>query len=190
MYREICFATGNAHKYAEAEAVAREYGITLKQCPGVKREIQSDSLEEVAKHAALTAYMELGQPVLVEDAGLFVKALNGFPGPYSSYVYKTIGWKGLLKLMKDVEDRSACFKSVAVLVYEPFLITGVGEVCGAVATEARGVKGFGFDPVFIPEGYSVTFAEMDVVEKNMVSHRARALRSVFKTLREYLERLE
>ncbi|MGB9827424.1 MAG: non-canonical purine NTP pyrophosphatase, partial [Thermosphaera sp.] len=90
----------------------------------------------------------------------------------------------------DVEDRSACFESVAVLVYEPFLITGVGEVCGVLATEARGVKGFGFDPVFIPEGYSVTFAEMDVVEKNMVSHRARALRSVFKTLREYLERLE
>jgi XTP/dITP diphosphohydrolase len=186
MYREICFATGNRHKYAEAEAIARERGVILKQCPGVKREIQSDSLEEVAKHAALTAYMELGVPVLVEDAGLFIKALNGFPGPYSSYVYKTIGYAGLLKLMEGVEDRSACFKSVAVLVYEPFLITGVGEVCGTVAYEARGVEGFGFDPVFIPDGYDKTFAEMSVEEKNRVSHRARALRSVFKTLGEYL----
>lgn len=181
---EIFFATGNTHKFEEVNAIAMKYGLILRQYSGAKFEIQSDDLRVIARMAAIQAYEKIGKPVLVEDAGLFVDSLNGFPGPYSSFVYKTIGVKGLLKLLEDAKNRRACFKSVAVLIYEPYFIVGEGEVCGFIANEVRGDKGFGFDPVFVPDGSHKTFAEMSIEEKNMFSHRARAVESVFSFLRE------
>ncbi|MEM0378517.1 MAG: XTP/dITP diphosphatase [Thermosphaera sp.] len=187
---EVFFATGNKHKFDEVKPIASKYGFVLKQYPGVKFEVQSDDLRVIARTAAIQAYGEVGKPILVEDAGLFVEALNGFPGPYSSFVYKTIGVEGLLKLMKDIADRRACFKSVAVLIYEPYFVVKEGEVCGHIAHEARGDKGFGFDPVFIPDGSDKTFAEMSIEEKNLFSHRAKAVEGVFSFLREHGLRAE
>ena len=142
-------------------------------------EIQSEDLREVAERSVLYAYDVLREPVMVEDAGLFIEALNGFPGPFSSYVYKTIGVEGILKLMRGVEDRRAKFVSV-IAFYSPItepVKFFTGEVEGRISEEARGSKGFGFDPIFIPaEGDGRTFGEMDVEEKNKLSHRARAAR--------------
>ena len=81
-------------------------------------EIQDENLENIAKASAIDAAKKCGLPVIVEDAGLFIEALNGFPGPYSSYVNKTIGVGGILKLMNNVKDRSAYFLS-AVAFYDP-----------------------------------------------------------------------
>ncbi len=113
---------------------------------------------------------------MVEDSGLYIRALNGFPGPYSSYVYKTIGYFGILKLMEDVTDRGAHFKSVVAFydgnIYKIF----IGTVYGEIINDARGYYGFGFDPIFKPEGSTrKTFAEMSLKEKCMYSHRAKSI---------------
>jgi len=172
----VYFATSNVHKIKEATQVAKEYGVELVPTQAPKIELQSDNLRDVAVYAAVLAYQHVKAPVIVEDAGLFVIALKGFPGPYSSYVYKTIGVNGLLKLMEGIEDRRAYFLSVVAFAYDEGVKVFYGRVYGEIAREARGSKGFGFDPIFIPKGSTKTFAEMDVEEKNRYSHRAHAIR--------------
>ncbi|MET1160685.1 MAG: RdgB/HAM1 family non-canonical purine NTP pyrophosphatase [Thermoprotei archaeon] len=181
---EILFVTSNKHKYLEVKPIAESYGFKIIMYPGAKIEIQSDDLLKIAKTAALQVYMETEKPVLVEDAGLFIKALNNFPGPYSSYVFKTIGCSGILKLLEGVRDRSAVFKSAATLVYEPFIITAIGVTEGFIADKPRGSGGFGFDPIFIPLGSDKTYAEMSIEEKNKYSHRAKSVRAVFSKLKQ------
>ncbi|NOZ89276.1 MAG: RdgB/HAM1 family non-canonical purine NTP pyrophosphatase, partial [Crenarchaeota archaeon] len=127
---------------------------------------------------AAAAYALTGTPVAVEDAGLFVDALSGFPGPYSSYVYKTIGVHGILRLLEGEENRAARFVSVIAYAGPWGVQLFRGEVKGSIAAEPRGSGGFGFDPIFIPEGADKTFAEMNIEEKNMYSHRARAARKL------------
>ncbi len=167
------FLTSNKHKFEEVKPIFERYGIELVMLPYEKVEVQAN-LETVALVAAALAY-SLPKPLLVEDAGLFIKALNGFPGPFSSYVFKTIGWKGILKLMEGVKERDAYFKAV-VACFNKGIRTFEGVVEGEIATEARGDKGFGFDPIFIPKGFSKTFAEMDILEKSEISHRGKAFR--------------
>jgi len=171
--------TSNLGKAREFESIFSEYGLSFRIEPIKTPEIQAVDLRIIAEQSAIYAYDILREPVLVEDAGLFIDALNGFPGPFSSYVYKAIGIRGILKLMEDVEDRRARFLSV-IAFYTP-MIGGVkiftGEVEGYIAREPRGSSGFGFDPIFIPaEGDGKTFAEQSVEEKNKLSHRARAAR--------------
>jgi len=178
----LCFITGNQHKYLEVKSIASEYGLNIEMCTAPKIEVQADSIEEVVLKSAILAYFFTGKPVLVEDAGLFIEALNGFPGPYSSYVYKTIGIQGILKLLEGVENRRACFKSAVAVVLENTIITSTGEVCGEISREPRGNQGFGFDPIFIPSGETRTFGEMSIQEKNRYSHRAKAVRSVFEEI--------
>lgn len=182
MRKILYLLTGNRHKVEEIREVAERYGIEILPIDGYKLEIQSDSLEEIAATSAYIAHVLLKKPVLVEDAGLFINALGGFPGPYSSYVYKTIGLHGILRLMEDVEDRRACFKSAAAIVDGLVSLVASGEVCGYITREPRGTGGFGFDPIFTPGDQASwkTFAEMDVAEKNRYSHRARAVDSVLK----------
>jgi len=97
--RVIFFATNNVNKFNEARMVFSEYKIAVGLLRVKTLEVQSDSLEEIAKTSVVEAFRKCNLPVIVEDAGLFVEALNGFPGPYAAYVYKTIGNKGLLQLM-------------------------------------------------------------------------------------------
>ena len=173
--------TGNMHKLEEASQIVSRYGIELLIANVEKLEIQSESLTNIALTAARHAYNRLRKPVIVDDSGLFVDALNGFPGPYSSYVYKKLGVHGILKLLEEVENRHACFQTALAMIYPPIEKVFTGAVCGAIAYSPRGERGFGFDPIFIPEGYTSTFAEMTLEEKNRVSHRARA----FKRFAEY-----
>ncbi len=177
----ILFATNNINKFNEARKVFNKYKIAVGMLRVKSLEIQSDNLEDIAKTSAMEAFKKCKLPVIVEDAGLFVEALNGFPGPYAAYVYKTIGNRGLLKLMEHVENRRAKFQSVIaycdVDLEVPLCFRG--EVVGEIIKEQRKTKnkyGFGFDPIFKPLNSSKTFAEMDVQEKNSYSHRAKALR--------------
>jgi XTP/dITP diphosphohydrolase len=182
--RRICFATGNRYKFEEVSEITRRFNIELELCSVPKLEVQGESLLEIVFKSAILAYFYTNRPVLVEDAGLFIKALNGFPGPYSSYVYKTIGLTGVLKLLENAENREACFRSAAALAYDRGVITGEGEVCGYIVDTPRGTRGFGFDPIFTPHGEAKTFAEMSLEEKNRVSHRAK---SVSLVLSKYIE---
>lgn len=176
----LAIATSNINKVKEAEIVLRDYGISLEPVPVRKVEIQHDSLYEIARYAALHAFLALRRPVVVEDSGLYVEALNGFPGPYSNYVFKTIGIRGVLKLLSDLQDpreRRARFLAVVALALserEVVIFDGVAE--GYISTEARGSGGFGFDPIFVPLGESRTFAEMGPEEKCRLSHRGQAFR--------------
>ena len=175
----IFFATGNLHKFNEARKILAEYDISVAMLKIKTLEIQSDDIEEIAKASVLNATREVNLPTIVEDAGLFIKALNGFPGPYSSYIYRTIGVRGILKLLEEVENREAQFRSV-VAFYDPSnesLKCFQGMVEGVIARKPKGYSGFGFDPIFEPKEYiGKTFGEMSIEEKNRFSHRAKALR--------------
>jgi XTP/dITP diphosphohydrolase len=172
------FVTSNIHKFMEARQILAEYGLAAAKLKVEAVEIQDDSLENIAKHSVRDAVKNCGLPVFVEDAGLFVEALNGFPGPYSRYVYDTVGVDGILKLMKNTENRASYFMSaVAFGSPEEQPVCFVGKVEGKLSLRKRGTAGFGYDPIFVPlEGDGRTFAEMTTAEKNGYSHRARALR--------------
>jgi XTP/dITP diphosphohydrolase len=173
------FVTTNIHKFNEAREELAKHGITVALLRMEIPEIQDENLEKIAKASAQEAMEKSGLPVLVEDAGLFIEALKGFPGPYSSFVYRTLGTKGILKLMRGTTKRSAYFHSV-VAFHSPERNSPKcfhGRVEGEITTKERGNKGFGFDPIFKPKkGSGKTFAEMTTTEKNRLSHRAKALR--------------
>jgi XTP/dITP diphosphohydrolase len=178
--RVIFFATNNLNKFKEARPVLRECGISIGMLRVKSLEIQSDSLEEIAKTSALDAFRKCHLPIIVEDAGLFVEALKEFPGPYAAHAYKTIGNEGLLQLMEKTENRKARFKSAVAYCSasqkQPLCFKGevVGEI-GKDALRSIAKGGFGFDPVFRPARSKKTFAEMSITEKNRFSHRAKAL---------------
>jgi XTP/dITP diphosphohydrolase len=179
--RVIFFATNNINKFNEARKVLGEYKIAVGMLRVKALEIQSDSLEEIAKTSVVDAFKRCSFPLIVEDAGLFIDALNGFPGPYAAYVYETICNKGLLKLLEKIENRKARFDSV-IAYYSAELKSPIcfkGEALGEIIKDERRGKresGFGFDPIFKPVKRNKTFAEMTIMEKNKYSHRARALR--------------
>ena len=196
------YVTTNPGKVREA----REYlGDAVSQLDFDYTEIQAADLAPIAARGAREAYRHAGEPVLVDDAGLFVRGFDGFPGPYSAYAEDTLGVEAVRRLVDaELDDRRAEFR--CVLAYcdgEPFdaspdpvdrddrvtaAATGAerddeeaeplpvklfeGVVRGEIV-EARGDGGFGYDPIFEYDGS--TFAEMDAVEKNAISHRGRAL---------------
>ena len=177
------FQTTNLHKFQEAKIIFEKYGLKLERIPNRYKEIQAESLEDVV----IEAIREIGKErVFIEDAGLFIDFLNGFPGVYSSYVEKTIGNEGILKLMKDVKNRNAKFISVVAFLesLSPLKIKIFrGEVKGTISIEKKGKEGFGFDPIFIPLGYNKTFAE-DINLKMKVSHRKKSIEKLARYLEE------
>ena len=183
-HRRVWFLTSNKGKFREAQAVATASGLQLQMLAAPKIEIQSDNLSEIASYGAQEAAKRLGIPVVAEDAGLFIRSLNGFPGPYSSDVFKRLGNKGILKLMEGVSKRNAKFSSVAAFCApsrKPRCF--MGSVFGYIRLRPRGVGGFGFDPIFIPtKGDGRTFAQMTVREKNRLSHRAASFKKLSKWL--------
>ncbi len=169
----IRFVTGNEGKVREA----RDYleGVEpVEQLEYDYTEVQSDSLAEIATHGAREAFEELGsdEPVLVDDAGLFVDALGGFPGPYSAYVEDTVGVERLWRLAETEENRRAHFRTVLAYADAEGTETFEGSVAGTLVAP-RGEGGFGYDPIFEYNG--ATMAEMSTEEKNAISHRGRAL---------------
>jgi len=166
----IYFVTGNRGKFEEAKGILgdveqRNVGYT---------EIQADSLEEVAAFGIEEVKEKLDGPVMIEDAGLFIESLKGFPGVYSAYIFDTIGNEGILRLMDGIEDRRAVFRSVlgyAEPGMEPIFFRG--ELEGEITAEPRGSGGFGYDPIFEVGGK--TIAEMEIAEKNEISHRGASI---------------
>ncbi len=105
----IFFATGNIHKFNEARSILSHYGISVGMLRMKGDEIQNEDLKKIAEKSVVNAYKLSKLPIFVEDAGLFIEALNGFPGPYAAYAYKTIHNNGILKLMVNEVDRQAEF---------------------------------------------------------------------------------
>jgi XTP/dITP diphosphohydrolase len=179
--RFVFFATNNVNKFNEARQVLAPSRIAVGMLRIKSLEIQSESLEEIAGASVQEAFQRYRLPIVVEDAGLFVEALNGFPGPYAAYVYKTIGNEGILRLMEKLDNRKATFKSV-IAYFSSKLNSPIcfeGSAKGEIVHKERksaGKEEFGFDPIFKPDNTDKTFAQMNIAEKCKRSHRAAAFR--------------
>lgn len=173
--------TGNAGKARELQGQLAPRGIEVVQDPRGYPEVQADSLAAVAEAGARHLLASgLQPPFLLEDSGLFVAALRGFPGVYSRHALDTLGCAGLLKLLADVEmeTRAAAFRCHLLYVDPAGGLHGFEGTCpGRIAERAAGSGGFGFDPVFQPRGHDRTFAEMDAAEKAALGHRGQAVRA-------------
>jgi XTP/dITP diphosphohydrolase len=174
---EFYFATGNQNKVAEAEAALAPHKIKVSKLEGFEKlEIQHTSLDEIAKAALALIVVKTTELVFVEDSGLFVHELNGFPGPYSSYVFETLGVDGVLKLLNNSKNRKAEFRSSVAFGRKGKILAIFSSVTeGNISLEPKGEKGFGFDPIFVPMWNNKTFAQMELKEKTVYSHRAKAL---------------
>ena len=172
---DVLFASSNTHKYEEAEKILAEFGIKLGFFRTELVEIQDDSLSKIALQKALDAHKKCHEPVIIEDDGLFIDSLSGFPGPYSSYIFDTIGNNGILKLLGD--NRDAQF--VAIIAFcdtrkvrgQPIVFES--SVTGTISKNIQD-GGWGYDPIFIPEKQNKTYAEL--ADKNKLSHRYESLK--------------
>lgn len=172
--RKIIFVTGNPHKIKEASDILSPLGIEIEQNNCGYPELQEDTLEAIACFGARWAADKLNSEVMVDDSGIFIEPFKGFPGPYSAYVARTLGNKGILKLLDNETNRKAAMKCAIGYCRpdgEPVVFSG--EVAGKIAEDIRGNMGFGYDPIFEVDG--VTFGEMDDEKKNRLSHRYQAL---------------
>lgn len=173
MLSSVFFASSNENKFKEAGTILSEFGIQLKFFKCKLQEIQANSLEEVAQYKVKQAFSFCSKPVIIEDDGLFISALKGFPGPYSSFALDTIENKGILRLL--AKQRSAVFRSIiAYCEEEDDIMLFDATVHGRISEKIRGNK-WGFDPIFIPEGQTLTYSQLKN-EKNLISHRYLALK--------------
>ncbi len=173
----IVLVTQNKHKLAELTPLFEEYKIPFETTSIEKFEIRSHDVEEIALAAAKHAYTTLGKPVVLDDTGFFVPALKGFPGAYAAFALKSIGYGGILKLLEGVQDRAAKFVTAVGFYDGEHLKTFVGEMNGKISKSPSGDEGFGYDPIFIPENFTKTYAELTFAEKIGISHRSRAFRA-------------
>ena len=170
---ELFFASSNEHKFQEAERILANLGMQINLFKTTLEEIQSNNLNDIAEKKAINAYDLIQKPVIIEDDGLFINTLNGFPGPYSSYVYDTIGNKGIMDLLENSKVRDAKF--VSIIAYcdsdcdvKLFESSIPGKISSVIEK-----GGWGYDPIFIPDGESKTYA--NVSDKDKFSHRSAAL---------------
>jgi XTP/dITP diphosphohydrolase len=175
----LLVATGNANK-------AKEIGEII-ECPVEMveldiEEIQSLSVEEVASAKAQAAYAKVGRPVLIDDTGMFIAAIGGLPGAFVTWFLDVLGPAGVIELIKNSPSRKAYVETAIGYHDGDKVHIFVGKVHGTISETLRGDNGFGYDPIFIPDGKSVTYAEMSSEEKNSVSMRKLALEK----LRNYL----
>ena len=185
---EYIFVSGNKNKFDEAKEILKQFGIPLSIATTEKKvEIQDKSLENIVDYALSQLEPRHGRCFIIEDDGIFIKALNGFPGPYAAQFYKAIGLEGILKLMQGRADRSAFFKSaVGVLMPngERHIFTGV--IKGSIAESISKGREFGYDPIFVPKGSRITFAEMSIKDKSKISHRGKAFSKLGRFLQKWL----
>jgi len=176
--KTVYFITSNEGKLREAKTKLLGADIEVIQKNLGYPEIQASSLEDVAYFGVKHIQEKFNHPFILEDAGLFIDILDGFPGVYSAYVFYTVGCSGILKLLDgiDIYKRKACFRSVfaySIPGEKPKFFTG--ECNGRISNREKGDNGFGYDPIFIPNDDTRTFAQMNTREKNRFSHRGKSL---------------
>lgn len=218
MNRTVWFLTGNLGKLSEVETHLGKLGYSVRQFivpEGSLFEPQADNLHEVAKSkieqalALVSKGSEFNDMILVEDAGLFIDSLQGFPGVYSSFVHETIGIPGILRLLSHLKSedpvtsanlRSAKFQAVAAMWHDGRMLFGEGTCPGHIAYKPVEGNGFGYDPIFIPldldrektplspgvygeySTHGMSFGGVTEEIKQNFSHRSRALEDLFSQL--------
>lgn len=186
MFKEILIATTNKGKVAEfkllltqLQAFQQTKFLTLKDFPKIEAPLEiGETFEENAKIKAEFYFKNFKMPVIVEDSGFCVKELNNLPGVHSAeWGINGDFTEGIKKIYKmlDEKNSSACFYSIIILKSQEKTIMAEGIVEGEIAKSPKGEGGFGFDPCFIPNGFSQTFAEMGIEAKSKLSHRKMAI---------------
>lgn len=177
------FATNNQHKLSEAREILPDYEILSLSDMNIHIDIPEDfeTLEENALQKAQFIFDLTGMNVIADDTGLEIEALDGRPGVYSArYAGEHCTFednvKKILHELEGIDNRKAAFRTVVAMILNGETHVFEGRVDGKIAHIAYGEKGFGYDPVFYPEGYTETFAQMPAELKNAMSHRGRALR--------------
>ena len=170
---ELSFATSNENKFQEAERILSNLGIKLNFFKTTLEEMQSNNLSDIAEQKAINAYKLVQKSVIIEDDGLFIDSLNGFPGPYSSYVYDTIGNNGIMNLLADSKIRDAKFVSIIAYCDNDYGVKLFESSIPGKISSIIEKGGWGYDPIFIPDGESKTYA--NVSDKDKFSHRSAAL---------------
>lgn len=184
---QILAATTNTHKLKEFRSILEAHGITCMSPGGIggipEVPEDGDTFEANALAKATVVARETGHPVFADDSGLEVFALDGEPGVRSARYAGSNATDAerinkLLRRLRDDDDRSARFVCVIAVASPSGPVgTKAGEIRGTIAHVARGLNGFGYDPVFIPTGYMQTFGELPAEVKNGLSHRATALKN-------------
>ncbi len=182
MKTKLCFATNNAHKLEEIQAILGDsFELISLSETGCKEELPEtgDTLEANSLQKAQYLYNHYQVNCFADDSGLEVHSLGGEPGVDSAHYAgpqrsHADNVNLLLKNLADKTNRSAQFRTVITLIQNGKIIQFQGSINGQIINELRGTQGFGYDPIFIPEGYETTFAEMSLDEKGKISHRARA----------------
>ncbi len=194
---QVVLGTKNKHKLHELELLLKGSPVRVlslgdfPRCPEAVED--GRTFEANAKKKARLYSKHTKRPALADDSGLMVNCLNGKPGVYSArFAGKNCSYeennRKLLKLLKGLPPSKRKAKFVSVIAFYDngkFIQTVRGECAGSIALESRGVHGFGYDPVFIPRGFSKTFAELAPSTKNKISHRFRALRKIKKAILNY-----
>ena len=189
--KQLIFSTNNAHKLGEVQALLGDDFelVTLREC-GITEDIPetAETLEGNALQKARYVYSKTGLDCFADDTGLEVDALGGAPGVHSAR-YATDGHdfaannRLLLKNLEGAKERTARFRTVIALILYGVEYTFEGRVEGVIATEESGSEGFGYDPLFVPSGEIITFAQMSAEAKNAISHRGRAVAELVKFLK-------
>jgi XTP/dITP diphosphohydrolase len=169
---KIYFVTSNKNKLREVQKILnrRLEGINL-EIP----EVQAVDGTDVVQDKAKSAYHKIRKPILVEDTGLYIKAWKGFPGALIKWLMEYRGVDGICKMLENETDRSAYAQAVVCLYDGKRFKNFIGRVDGSIVSKPKGKNNFGWDPIFRPNGYRKTFAEMSEDQKNTISHRRRAL---------------
>lgn len=195
---ELIFATNNRHKAEEIQQMVPESikVLTLEDV-GIDEEIpeQQDTLEGNASDKSRYIYNRLSKNCFADDTGLEVDALEGAPGVYSARYAGSdkdpeANMDKLLEQLKDEDNRRARFRTVISLILDGEELFFEGVVEGHILREKRGDEGFGYDPIFMPEGSSLTFAQMPMATKNRISHRSRAIKKLANYLNQYQNRFQ
>ena len=179
---ELIFSTHNANKVKEVSKILPSY-LSMKSLTDIdfydEIEETGETFEENAQLKARTIYQKTGKNIFADDSGLVIEALNGAPGVYSHrYAGTGKDEDNIAKALKELEgktNRKAYFISIFCLILNGEEYFFEGRIDGTISTEVLGENGFGYDPIFIPTGYSKSFAQMTADEKNTISHRAKAV---------------
>ncbi len=169
----VYFVTSNRNKFREAGKIL---GFEIRQAKLGIPEIQSIKVKEIVEDKARKAYEKLKKPVIVDDTALYIRSWKNFPGPLISWAIKTMGINGICEYTG--KERSAKAEACVAYYDGKRMITFSGIVKGRISDKPRGKKRFDWDRIFIPNGSGRTFAEMEIAEKNKISHRMKAFRKL------------
>lgn len=168
----LVVVTGNKKK---AEEIAAITGYQVEMVELDLPEIQHLDVSEVARMKARDAFQRMKRPLIVDDTGMSIEVLNGLPGALVTWFLERLGPEGILRLVGPAENRRASVSTCIAYADETGIYPFMGTIQGMITTKIRGVEGFGYDPIFIPQGETKTYAEMTPDEKNHQSMRRRAL---------------